>query len=206
MIIKNNLASTPVKNYSLFFLGCLILTIFTIGFAVFNISSLSRSFAESKRLQERITEQQRKKLGLQQGASKIRAEIAQIKTPKFVAETEFINGAIKRRIFSWTQLFNEFETALPNNVKMVSVFPSINVKEEEVRINMEVAGRGLNDILDLIKVLENSPVFSDVFFKSERQDADGLLYATISLQYLPEQVKTTPEAVRKQEVPEVEEE
>jgi hypothetical protein len=89
---------------------------------------------------------------------------------------------------------------------MVSIFPSIN--DEEIHIDMEVAGKTLNDIVQLITILENSPIFADVFFKSERMEDDGLLHAAISLRYLPEMVvdeaagKPNPEGATGEQVEE----
>jgi hypothetical protein len=191
MIIRNNLANNPVKNYSLYFLGCLVLLSAALLFTFFNARSLLSWQSESSRLQVNISEQQKKRADLQNEASKLRLRITQIKTPQFINETEFMNNAIKRRTFSWTTLFDEFERIFPDNVKMVSVYPQIN--DEEINITMEVAGKSLNDIVQLISVLQSSPAFSEVVLKSERQQNDGLLHAAISLTYLPEKLITQPQ-------------
>jgi hypothetical protein len=191
MIIRNNLANNPVKNYSLYFLGCLVLLSAALLFTLFNARSLLSWQSESSRLQVNISEQQKKRADLQNEASKLRLRITQIKTPQFINETEFMNNAIKRRTFSWTTLFDEFERIFPDNVKMVSVFPQIN--DEEINITMEVAGKSLNDIVQLISVLQSSPAFSEVVLKSERQQNDGLLHAAISLTYLPEKLISQPQ-------------
>ncbi len=190
MIIRNNLASNPVKNYSLYFLGCLVLISAALLFTLFNARSLLSWQSESGRLQANISEQQKKRADLQNEASKLRLRITQIKTPQFINETEFMNNAIKRRTFSWTTLFDEFEQIFPDSVKMVSVFPQIN--DEEINITMEVAGKSLNDIVQLISVLQSSPAFSEVVLKSERQEKDGLLHAAISLTYVPEKLNNQP--------------
>jgi hypothetical protein len=192
MIIRNNLATNPVKNYSLYFLGCLVLLVAALLFTLFNARSLMSWQSESNRLQVNISDQQRKRADLQNEASKLRLRITQIKTPQFISETEFMNNAIKRRTFSWTTLFDEFERIFPDNVKMVSVFPQIN--DEQIYITMEVAGKSLNDIVDLISVLQNAPAFSEVVLKTERQEADGLLHAAISLTYSPEKLIVQPHA------------
>ncbi|MCI0445565.1 PilN domain-containing protein [bacterium] len=191
MIIRNNLANNPVKNYSLYFLGCLVLLSAALLFTLFNARSLLSWQSESSRLQVNISEQQKKRADLQNEASKLRLRITQIKTPQFINETEFMNNAIKRRTFSWTTLFDEFERIFPDSVKMVSVFPQIN--DEQINITMEVAGKSLNDIVQLISVLQSSPAFSEVVLKSERQQNDGLLHAAISLTYLPEKLITQPQ-------------
>jgi hypothetical protein len=184
MILKNNLATKPVRNYSLYFLGCLALFVMLLVFSIFNVRSLTGWYAANRNLEQKISGQQTKRFALQREATELRGRIARIKTPQFVMETEFINKAIKRRIFSWTTLFDQFERVLPNNVKMVSVLPGIS--DEKISISMEVAGKGLNDLFELITVLQNTPAFKKVVLKSERQEQDGLHYATITLIYLPE--------------------
>jgi hypothetical protein len=203
MIIRNNLASAPVKNYSLYFLGCVVLSIAALLFTIINTKSMMSWQSESGRLQTNISEQQKKRTGFQNEASQLRAKITQIKTPQFVTETQFMSDAIKRRTFSWTMLFDEFERIFPDNVKMVSVFPQI--RDEKININMEVAGKALNDIVNLFTELQSSPAFRDVTLRGERQDSDGVLHANISLTYLPERLPTSAPQTAPAEPPEIEE-
>ena len=184
MIIKSNLASRPTRNYSLYFIGCLILAVTAAIFTVYNFSSLMSSHSKSSKLRDRIVEQQRLRSDAQSQAVTLRNRIAAIKTPDFVSETEFLNNAIKRRVFSWTALFDQFEAIFPNNVKMTSVTPNISGKD--IGIRMEITGKELKDVIELIKVLQNHPAFSDVVFKSEKQESDGALQASISLKYKPD--------------------
>ena len=184
MILRNNFASSPVKNYSLYVVGCITLTIAGIFFTAFNIFSLSHSYVENSLLDNKIAQQEKQISTVQARQGDLQRRISAIKTPQFVAKTEFINNAIKRRVFSWTKLFDIFERVLPQNVKMISVFPAI--ANEKININMEVAGKSLKDVLNMVLALENSPAFSSVYFRSERKEEDGMLHATITLQYLPE--------------------
>lgn len=184
MIIKSNLATRPTRNYSLYFIGCLLLAAIAVGFTAFNLSALISAHSKSSQLRERIAEQQRLRAQAQEQAASLRNRIAGIKTPDFVSETEFLNNAIKRRVFSWTALFDQFEAIFPNNVKMTSVTP--NISGEDIGIRMEVTGKDLKDVVDLIKVLQNTPAFSDVVFRSERRETDGSLQASISLKYKPD--------------------
>ena len=195
MIIRNNLSSNPIKNYSLYFIGCVLLLASAVVFTAFNVANLSRSFVESGGLQGSMSEQQAKINDLQRQATVLESQIAKIKTPQFVSETQFVNDAIKRRVFSWSTLFDQFERVLPDSVKMVSVLPKFG--DQMITITMEVAGKSLNDIVSLIQALWNSPAFSDVVLKGERQESDGLLHATISLQYLPDKVDAGLKSVAK---------
>jgi hypothetical protein len=200
MIIRNNLATAPVKNFSLYFLGCIVLLIGALLFTFLNVKNLMAWQSESGKLQTNIAAQLKKRSEFQNEASRLKAKITLIKTPQFVSETEFMSNAIKRRTFSWTMLFDEFERIFPDNVKMVSVFPQI--RDEKINVNMEVAGKALNDIVSLFTSLQSSPAFSDVTLRGERQEADGSLHASISLTYLPEQVvNEAPQTVPAESTP-----
>ena len=43
MIMKSNLASRPTRNYTLYFIGCLILAVTAATFTAYNFSSLVSS-------------------------------------------------------------------------------------------------------------------------------------------------------------------
>jgi len=197
MIIKNNLSSNPTKNYSLYLIGCIVLAVTAALFTIYNMVSLSSWFAQSRTVGRLTAEQQKQLVELKNEEQKLRSQIVAVKTPDFVKKADFINNAIKRRVFSWTKLFDQFERVFPDNVKMVSVSPAID--QNTIRISMQVAGKNLDDIVKLITTLENSPAFRDVTFRSENSDPDGLLHATISLQYLPENAPDVITPVANQE-------
>jgi len=184
MIIRNNVASSPIKNYSLFLLGCALLAVIVILFTFFNLNGLKNAYAKNEQLEKAIDLQQSQLQKLQQKKNNLQRQIDGIKTPQFISETEFMNNAIKRRTFSWTALFDHFEEMLPPNVKMISITPSVS--ERNIAINMEMAGQSLPDMLTLVRTLERDAQFSDVTLKSEHSDTEtSLLYFTISLIYKP---------------------
>ncbi|MCI0416865.1 hypothetical protein L0222_29195 [bacterium] len=189
MIIRSNLASAPIKNYSLFLLGCIILGIVVVTFTTWNLVSLTSSYSKNSELNNTIVNQQKQLHDLETKANEFQSKIAAIKTPEFVAETEFMNDAIKRRTFSWTALFDHFEEVLPTTVKMISVIPSVS--EDNIAINLEMAGQSLADMLELVRMLERDQAFSNVVLKGERGGDQQILFS-VSLIYIPQE----PEGAR----------
>ena len=183
MIIKNNLASAPLVNFTLYFIGCVVLAAITVSFAVWNGESLAQWKNKNDTLKEKIAQQRSQATELQRQSNDFQKKINAIKTPSFVSETEFFNQAIKRRVFSWTELLDEFERLLPKNVRMISVSPSI--QNETIGIKLDVSGRSLNDIVELITAFQSSPNFSNVVFRSEQDQEDGQLGASVSMDYFP---------------------
>ena len=173
MIIRSNLASAPIKNYSLFLLGCILLAVVVVLFTVWNVASLGSSYSRTTELKNSISTQQRQITDLENKAKILNSGIQRIKTPGFVAETEFMNNAIKRRTFSWTALFDHFEQVLPPTVKMIS-------------ISLQMSGQTLADMLELVRLLERDPIFAQVVLRGERTGEvnDEILFS-ISLKYIP---------------------
>jgi Tfp pilus assembly protein PilN len=188
MIIRSNLASSPIKNYSIFLLGCTALAVAIVLFTFFNLTSLKNSYEKNEQLKKTIATQQIELQNIEQKKGGLQHEIDTIKTPQFVSETEFMNNAIKRRVFSWTGLFDHFEEMLPPSVKMISITPTVAAKN--IAINMEMAAQSLPNMLTLVRALEKDPQFSDVTLKAEHSDAqEDLIYFSISLQYRPPEDK-----------------
>ncbi len=183
MIIRSNLASVPIKNYSLYLLGCILLGVVVILFTLWNAGSLKNAYSTSTELRQTISSQQKQLRNLETQAKSLQSGIALIKTSSFVAETEFMNNAIKRRTFSWTALFDHFEEVLPPTVKLISIFPTVS--EENIAINLELAGRSLADMLELVRLLERDPAFAQVVLKGENTGDDEQIFFTISLNYIP---------------------
>ena len=187
MIIRNNLASAPLRNYTLYFIGCIVLAGIAVSFAVWNGMALVQWKSENDSLKTKIEQQRFQAAELQRQTNDTQRKINAIKTPDFVNETEFFNNAIKRRVFSWTELLDEFEQLLPRDVRMISVFPSI--QGEIISIRLDVSARSLNDIVELITVFQKSPNFSNVTFRSERDQEDGMVGASVSMDYFPGGIK-----------------
>ena len=183
MIIRTNLASSPIKNYSLFLFGCVLLGVAVAVFTFFNLTNISDSYGINWELKKTITTQQTQLVAMEQKAKELQDKINRIKTAKFVSETEFMNNAIKRRTFSWTSLFDHFEEVLPPTVKMISVIPI--VEESNIAIKLEMAGKDLSDMLELVRTLERDSQFSDVTLKAERAGNEDMIYFSVSLNYKP---------------------
>jgi hypothetical protein len=60
------------------------------------------------------------------------------------------------------------------------------VSGENIAINLEMAGQSLTDMLELVRLLETDPSFSDVVLKGERTSNDRQIQFSVSLTYIPQ--------------------
>ena len=77
------------------------------------------------------------------------------------------NGLIEQRTFSWTELFNQLEATLPENVMLTAVHPEF--KDGITHVNMEIQGRRAEDNDAFFEKLEATGVFRDVSWSAEQR-------------------------------------
>jgi len=184
-MIRTNLSTRPFYNervVALWLLGFLLVVVVASVFNVTRVLQYSRSDTE---------------LGLQASrdearAAELRRSAARVRTtvdPKQIAvaslEARQANDLIDRRTFSWTELFNRFESTLPDEVRITSVRPRID--KGEFQLSIAIVARSVDDISQLMERLERTGLFKDVGKSyAERVNEQGQIQATLDVSYVPE--------------------
>ncbi len=102
--------------------------------------------------------------------------------------TRFLSGVYQQKSFPWTGLFNKLETLIPPGVRIASISPGEPGDEVgEIEVNLQVVGRTLGDVLEMVKRLETDQLFTTVLPLRESENAQdgGDIAAALTLQYLP---------------------
>jgi hypothetical protein len=104
--------------------------------------------------------------------------------------SQFLNGIIVRKSFSWTRAFSDLEKIMPTRVHLVKIEPELT-PQNELKIKMTVAGKSRDKALDLVRKLETSNEFKQARIETETaksgsgSDAEGTVEFDISAIYLP---------------------
>ena len=104
-------------------------------------------------------------------------------------EARQANELIDRRTFSWTELFNQFETTFPADVRITAVRPTID-ESGAMQLTINVVARSVEDVDELIGNLEGTGSFSNLLSVQERFNSTGLLVAVVEGTYL--RARTAP--------------
>lgn len=70
----------------------------------------------------------------------------------------FLNTLLYRKAISWTKIFGDLEQTLPHNVRVVSIRPHLNPRNEVV-LEMNVGAEQTEPMLQLLMKLESSDAF-----------------------------------------------
>jgi len=104
-------------------------------------------------------------------------------------QSQFLNGLIRRKAFSWTRVFEDLERVMPDRLHVVSLRPEFN-EQNEMQLDMIVAGDTRAAAVDLVHRMESSQHFQGALLLSEGAASEGNgVSATVRTTYVPDQVK-----------------
>jgi Tfp pilus assembly protein PilN len=121
---------------------------------------------------------------LRQQAARLRGSVDPKQVDYAAADARQANELIDRRTFSWTELFNRFETTLPDDVRIASVRPRLD-RDHGFVLVINVMARSVDDVNTFIINLENTGAFMNIRPADERTDETGMLQSSLEAVYLP---------------------
>jgi len=74
----------------------------------------------------------------------------------------FINDLIYHKSVSWSRLFADLEKTVPYNVRVMTLHPTVDSRNE-VMLDMTVGAEKPDALDDLLKAFEGSPIFGPVY-------------------------------------------
>lgn len=101
-------------------------------------------------------------------------------------QSQFVNGLIQRKAFSWTRVFEDLERVMPPSLHVVSLKPELN-DQNQLELEMKVAGDNRTGAVDLIHRMEGSKHFQGTQLLTEGStEQGGGISATIQAVYVPD--------------------
>ncbi|MGH9643494.1 MAG: hypothetical protein ACRD3Q_13855 [Terriglobales bacterium] len=103
-------------------------------------------------------------------------------------QSQFLNGLIQRKAFSWTRVFEDLEQVMPPNLHVVSLRPEIN-EQNEMQLDMRVAGVSRSAAVELVHRMEGSKHFqgAQLVQESIAGDTGSAVTANVVATYIPDE-------------------
>jgi Tfp pilus assembly protein PilN len=114
-------------------------------------------------------------------AAKIRRGLDQKQLALVAAEAKEANQLIAQRTFSWTQLLNYLTDTLPNDVMLTSIRPEFD--GDVTRINMDIQGKGGDEIDKFWENLEKTGAFSKIAWSGLTDTDEGVHRLAMTAEY-----------------------
>lgn len=182
-MLRTNLSTRPFYNERALHSGLAALAIVVILFTIFNVMQIVLLTRQQSELGAKAAAAESQARQLRAHAATVRQAINTKQLEQISGAAREVNALIGQRLFSWTDLLNQLETTLPEEVRITSMRPRID-KDGSVTVVMAIVGRSVEDIDRFMENLEASGAFADVFSPQESASEDGLRLATIEGRYL----------------------
>lgn len=100
-------------------------------------------------------------------------------------QSQFLNGLIQRKAFSWTRVFEDLERVMPPNLHVVSLRPGMD-DQNQMELQMKVVGTTRSDAVELVHRMEGSKHFQGAQLIQEQQGEGGSVGASVVSIYVPD--------------------
>jgi len=186
MRLDINLATQPYEDAREFWgrwglgVGLLaVCTLLLLGFAVQSWIHAGRDRQELRKLQQQIAERDSER-------SNAQAYLDLSANRSTRDQSQFLNGLIQRKSFSWTRVFEDLERVMPSNLHVVSLRPEIN-EQDQLQLDMKVAGETRLAAVELVHRMESSRHFQGAQLVQESQLGEGnAVSASVIAIYVPD--------------------
>jgi hypothetical protein len=183
-MLRTNLASRPFYNDRIVRLGIALGVVVVTSFTAFNALQVLALNAQNAEMSIRAQEAERQTEEFRQQAQQIRQSLNTAEMAAVQQASREANLLIDRRVFSWTELFNEFERTLPAEVRITAVEPQVD-PEGRMLVAVTVLSRQPEDLSQFMDQLETSGRFREVLNRQDQPQDDGLMRSVIQGYYDP---------------------
>jgi type IV pilus assembly protein PilN len=182
-----NLATHPYEDPRQFWtrwgsgIGILaLLTLLLIGWTVHSWVDAGRDRHYISELQDKIGKRDQEKTEAQ-------AFLDMSSNRSTRDQSQFLNGLIRRKAFSWTRVFEDLEQVMPPNLHVVSLRPEFN-EQNEMQLDMRVEGDNRLAAVELVHRMEGSKHFQGAQLVQEGSTSDtgASVSATVISTYIPD--------------------
>lgn len=171
MISRLNLASRPFRNRTLPWTTAVVVSLASLLAIVYVVTEGARARSQADASERTVAQMREERKVIEQQAAAVRQELP----PDQAKVLEAAHALVGRKTFSWSQLFSDLESALPESVRV----QRINVREvaqragqTQAELEMTVVGRAPEDVTNMMTEMSRLGSFAAMpvteNFKSER--------------------------------------
>jgi Tfp pilus assembly protein PilN len=192
-MLRTNLSTRPFYNIRAVHVALGALTLIVAVMTLLNLVQLVRLTTSERTLGARAQQAEDQADRLRAEAGRIRSQIDAKELNQVAAAAQEANDIIDLRTFSWSKLFSEIETTLPENVRLTN-FQPMEDREGRLIVNLRVEARRVQDLESFIDALEKTGRFHDVLAAEEQTNQEGLINAVVEGAYEPSSETSTAAA------------
>jgi Tfp pilus assembly protein PilN len=181
-MITTNLATRPFYNESAVRLWLALAALLVLCATIFNVAQWAGYSRSDAALAAQASADEARARELRGNAGRLRGRVESRQIQAIAADAQQANDLIRRRTFSWTDLFNRFEATIPPDVRITSVRQRVDKAGASI-LTIAVLARDVTEVNQFIDNLENEGAFVDPLAHNETINENGELEAVLETVY-----------------------
>ena len=182
-MLRTNLSTRPFYNERAVHAAAAAVALLVLAVTVWQAVRVVRLSQYKTEMNTAINRDRTQAAQLTREAQLTRRGLDQKELGVVAAKAKEANDLIEQRTFSWTALFNQLSSTLPENVMLTGVQPEF--MEGETQVALDVQGRRSNDIDAFWDRLEKTGSFRDIQWSDVSVSEDGLHRLRMTAVYTP---------------------
>ena len=200
-MLGTNLATRPFYNERAVRLLLTLLLLLAVALTAWTLVRGLALRDEERVLSARATQALADAERLRAEAARMRAQIDPREVAAVATRAREVNTVIEQRVFSWGALLNDVEAALPDDVRVMSLQPT--VEDGGVQILMSVEARSSAALAAFMTALDARGTFETVLPTGQAINDDDTLDAVITAVYRPTATSSPADAASRADGPPV---
>jgi Tfp pilus assembly protein PilN len=200
-MLGTNLATRPFYNERAVRLLLTLLLLLAVALTAWTLVRGLALRDEERVLSARATQALADAERLRAEAARMRAQIDPREVAAVATRAREVNTVIEQRVFSWGALLNDVEAALPDDVRVMSLQPT--VEDGGVQILMSVEARSSAALAAFMAALDARGTFETVLPTGQAINDDDTLDAVITAVYRPTATSSPVDAASRPDGPPV---
>ena len=184
MRIPLNLAREPFRRDRPMLVASSATAILLLVSLAFLVTMALTERAAAKQTQAELDRAQTQRARIRAEQTRLDSQLRRPDNAIVLDRNIMINDMIRHKSISWTRLFADLETVLPANVRVTSIRPQVNAREQ-LSLDMTVESETPEAVFGLIQKFEASDIFGTVEAPTETPPTqnDPFYHFRISVNY-----------------------
>jgi Tfp pilus assembly protein PilN len=182
-VLRTNLSTRPFYNERAVHAIAAAVAVLALAIAAWQVSRIVRLSHDKTEFNAAITRDKAEAEKAEREAAQIRSGLDQKELAAVSGAASEANDLIEQRTFSWTQLFNELQATLPEDVMLTSIHPEF--KEGVTTLNFDLQGKSAENIDEFWDHLEKTGSFHDIQWSAVQVTDEGLRRIQMKAVYTP---------------------
>ncbi len=184
MRVNVNLASEPFQSTRPMLVASGIAAVLLAGLLVLLIALSTMEKGQATEVQARVDRLQARVTALSAEEARLQGVLRKPENAEVLDRSLFLNSLIYAKAISWTRLFDDLEKVVPHNVRLISIRPQVNARNE-LSLDMVVGAESPKPVIQMLTHLESSPQFGAVLLQTQipPSQSEPLLRYRVSVNY-----------------------